>query len=387
MTLIPQAPLPGQWTFWADLIIGAVPLGPVDVSSFSYTSKLSGYGTGSVTVMLPSGMDPARLLRLWSWRLWASYDGVPVWCGVPTGITDTGAVSVELTLTELTGYLTRRQMGVYPSKVYSQVEQTTIAADLASPLLDVGVAITTSAGGGFLRDRTYEYLEGDSRGELLTNLAGVISGPEFRAEYALTGTGPACTLRIAYPRVGSGAAGLGVSVPGPALDYQAAWDADQLRTRTYAVGDLPDGAAEGTPQPVSVVDRPQADLPRLDAVDDWTGTILTTSLAENANTSATQQAAPALTLTATPAVDFPSLATYAVGDDVTVTATDPLLPGGLYVPGRLTQLDVDAAAGTAAWTMVSTTPPPKARATLAGRLDRLDKMTRGIFHSGPLTGP
>lgn len=382
---IPPAPVPGRWTFWADLIIGATPLGPVAVDAFRCSSVLSGFGTASATVSLPCGIDEIRLRKLWSWRLWALYDGRPYWCGVPTGIADDGSTEIQLTLTELPGYLLKRVYDVSPNHVYTQVEQTVIAADLAAPVTAVGVLLVTSAGAGFLRDRTYQYLEGDSRGALLANLSQVLSGPEFRAEYGLTaGALPQCTLRIAYPRVGT-ATGLAVSVAGDALDYSAAWDADQLRTMTFAVGDVADDAAPGTAAPVSVVSAPQTDLPRLDAVDDWAGTILSSTLKERSATAAQQQAAPALTLAVAPSEAFPALGLYAVGDDVTVRATTPLMPGGLTVTGRLTQLDVDAAAGTAAWTVSTPMPPPVARETLLHRLDRIDTKLRAVFHGGPLT--
>ena len=381
----PLVRLPGQWTFWADAIVGGARLGVVDVAKFNCTSKLSDFGTGSVSILLPCGLDPARLLRLWSWRLWAHYDGVPVWCGVPTGITDTGASAVDLTLTELPGYLVKRWFDVAPSKVYTQVEQTTIAAELAAPLADVGVTIAASAGAGFKRDRTYEYLSAH-RGDLLTQLAQVISGPEFRSEYAIGGNGlPGCTLAIAYPRVGSGTAGLGATVPGNAVTYSAAWDADAYRTHTFAVGDLADNAAANAPKPVKVVDNPQSDTPRLDAVDDWPGVILTSTLTEKANTAALQHGTPALVLTVTPSEANPPLTGYRVGDDVTVNVTTELLPGGLTVTGRLIQIDVDAVAGTAAWTVATSLPAPRAREALTSALARLTKTTAGIFHGGPLT--
>jgi hypothetical protein len=382
----PLVPVPGAWTFWADLVVGAKPLGPVDVSAFTCTSVLTGFGSGSATVSLPCGIDETRLRKLWTWRLWALYGGLPYWCGVPTGIADDGSTQVQLTLTELPGYLLKRQYDVFPNHVYTQVEQTAIAADLAAPVTDVGVLLATSAGSGFLRDRTYQYLEGDNRGAMLTALCGVISGPEFRAEYAMTAGGlPQCTLRIAYPRVGSASAGLAVSAAGDALGYSAAWDADQLRTRTFAVGDVADTAAPGSAAPVSVTDAPQADLPRLDAVDDWAGTIVNTTLQQRSATASQQQAAPALTLAVTPSEAFPPLGQYGVGDDVTVRATTPLTPGGLTVAGRLTQLSVDAAAGTAAWTVNVPSPPPRARETLLGRLDRIDAKVRAVFHGGPMT--
>lgn len=382
----PVVPLPGRWTFWADAITDGAPLGPVDVSGFGYTSRLSAFGNGSASFGLPCGLDSARLLRLWSWRLWAFYNGVPVWCGVPSGVSDEDASArVSLTFTELPGYLTKRQFDEWPSATWNGVEQTEIARRLAAPVADVGVRIVTSPGPGVPRDRVYQYLESDSRGQLLANLAGVIDGPEFRAEYAMTPAGrPECVLRIAYPRVGSGQAGLGVTVPGGALGYRAQWDADLLRTFTFAVGDLPQDAPQDTPRPVATVNRPQPDLPRLDAADDWPGTFLASTLAERARTMATAHAAPALSLTASPPASYPPLSAYAVGDDVTVSATTPLLPGGLTVAGRLTQLDVSAGSGVATWTVVTALPAPQARESLTGRLGRLDTSLRQVFHSGPM---
>jgi hypothetical protein len=134
-----------------------------------------------------------------------------------------------------------------------------------------------------------------------------------------------------------------------------------------------------------VVDAPQVDRPRLDVVDDWTGTVLTTTLKERSATSSQQQAAPALTLAVTPSEAFPVLGSYGVGDDVTVRASTPLTPGGLTIAGRLTALAVDAAAGTAAWTVNVPSPPPRARETLIGRLDRIDAKVRGVFRTRPLT--
>jgi hypothetical protein len=379
-------PLPGSWSFWADTVVGAVPLGPVTATAFTASRVLSDFGKGSITVpamMLSVPND--RLLNLWSWRLWAYFNGALIWAGVPTGIADTAGTTVTLTLLELTGYLTRRQYDVAGGHTYTQVEQTLIAADIARPLLDIGVGISVSAGPGFLRDRQYAYLEASSRGELLTNLSQVISGPEFRTEYSVTpGTGaPHAAVRIAYPRVGS-ATGLGLVVPGTGTDYSGQWDSDMLRTRTFAVGSLPDDEADpNAQQPVAVVDRPQADLPRLDAVDQWPDTILQSTLLERANTAAVQYPSAVADLTGSVTVAMPPLGSYGPGDDVAVQITDPLLPGGLFTSGRLTEMDIDAAAGTVALTCSLTLPPAKPRDTLTARLTAQDRLISGTFHRNP----
>jgi hypothetical protein len=377
------APLPGQWTFWADTLVGGLALGPVQASAFRAGRKLSGFGNGTISLIMPSGIPPERVLALWTYRIWAYFEGLPWWCGVPTGITDTGSAAVGLTLTELPGYLAHRQWDVFPSQRFTQVEQTQIARTLAQPVEDVGVVIVTDPGPGFLRDREYEGLEGGEEGRagLLHNLSNVISGPEYATVYTASPGGlPVCTLRIAYPRVG-GPTGLGVTVPGSAVGYQASWDSDNLRTRTYAVGDLPEDAPETARRPVAVEDRPQLERPRLDRADDYPGVILQTTLVERANTAAGQYAEPVLDLSASAVVTAPPLHGYAPGDDVTVSIVSPLLPGGLDVPGRLIEVEVDAATAVASWTVAVTIPPPRARATLNDRIDRLDRVASGAFRT------
>jgi hypothetical protein len=374
------APLPDQWTFWASTVVGNQNLGLLRPHGFSCSSRLSAFGSGQVTLpMEPGTLDGARLTNLWSYKIWAYYGARPYWCGVPSGIADDGSNYVSLTLTELSGYLNRRALDVAAGLRFDQVEQTEIARQLAAPVADVGVVLAVSAGPGFPRDRSYEYLEGESRGGLLANLSQVISGPEFRTEYDRDPAGaPRCTLRIAYPRVG-GNSYLVLSVPGTATGYSAAWDADSLRTRTFAVGDLPEDAPEGAVRPVVVVDRPQPDLPRLDAVDSWEQTYLISTLTERANTNATIYAEPSLDLAATATLASPDPGTYRVGDDVTIRLVTPLLEDGLDVPGRLTQVDVSAGEGTVTWTVAVTVPAPRARPPLTARLTSVNQRVNAVF--------
>lgn len=374
------APLPGDWSFWCDTITGQVPLGPVQPRSFYYTRRLSGWGDGNVTLPVASAaLEPARLLRLWSWRLWAFFRAQPAWCGVPSGISDEGRGSVTLTLTELPAYLKKRQFDVPGITRFDQAEQTAIAAFIAAPAVDVGVQLETDPGSGVARDRSYEYLEGENRAALLVNLSSVIGGPEFRSQYRWTAEHrPQCVLRIAYPRVGSDT-GLGSVVPGTAVSYRATWDSDSLRTRTFAIGDVPESAPEGTPKPVAVEDRPQPDLPRLDEADDWPQTYLDSTLRERAATAAHQYADPVLELSVTETEMLEDPTAYNVGDDVRVHIVSPLMPGGLDLSGRLTEIGFNAAEARADWTIAITLPPPQPRATLTRRLDSLDAVLAGIF--------
>ena len=376
-----QPPLPGNWTFHVDQLVGGVPLGPVQPTGFSCTWRHSGFGNGEITLPVSNGVIPEdRITRLWSWRVWALWQGTPVWCGVPTGVQDEGSESVTVTLTELTGYLEKRQLE--QAWNVTQMEQTQIAAVLAQPVEDVGVSIVTDPGGGYLRDRTFEALEGQNRGELLTNLSQVIDGPQFRSEYGMTSAGlPYCRLMIGYPEVGSDT-GLGITVPGHVTAYSAQWDADAMRTRTFAVGDLPDDAAEDAQKPVVTEDRPQPDLPRLDAVDDWPGTVLVSTLTERAQQQATANALPALQLTGTTRETFPPLSTYDVGDIVTINVTSPLMPGGLTDKGRLTEMTASAGSSSVAWTVQTSVPPPTVRPTLTRRLSRIEYLQAAVLRRG-----
>jgi hypothetical protein len=337
---------------------------------------LSGFGSGEATIVAgEDGMDRSVLLSLWGWRFWALYAGVPVWAGFPVGVADDGGTVVKVALTELPGYLTRKQYAT--NHTYSQVEQTSIANDLASPLSNVGVAVTPVAGSGVLRDRIYTYLQAD-RGQLLTELSQVTNGPEFRAEYSL-GSVPACALKIAYPRVGSSTSELALVVPGGGVSFTATWAADQMRTRTFAVGNTAPNAPTTATKPVVVVNQPQAGVPELDTADDWSGVSSTTQLTEHANANAATYAHPSLALEATMPVVDPPLGSYAIGDDVAVALADPLLPQGLASIGRLGSMSLDAAAGTVTWEVVVTFPPPS-KLTLSRRLGKLTAQTAGLLH-------
>jgi hypothetical protein len=396
-------PLPGRWTFWAETMVPPYRrLGMVDVSSFYCVRRLSAFGHGNVTVNLPCGLDASTMLNLWGWRIWSFYDGSPFWCGVPTGLADeNGSEHVQFTLVELPGYLTRRQWdrqdanapwnrppGILggPGGTFSQVEQMTIARQIAEPVQDVGVEIITEPGSGVNRDRRYEYLEGGSRGQLLINLCGVLQGPEFRTDYRMAAQDrPVCSLRLAYPRVGSDTAGLGVSVPGAVLSYRAQFDSDQLRTHTFAVGDLRDDAEEGTPRPVVLAVGGNPSLPRLDAVDDWPGTTEVRTLTERALTSGTIYSVPSQQITGSPPESFPVLTSYGPGDTVTVRAVTPLIPGGVDFAARLEQVEVNAATGIATWTLGLLQPPQATRETVAGMMVRTDRTTAALFHSGAMS--
>jgi hypothetical protein len=389
---VPAAELPGEWTFWAESMLPPYrQLGMVDVSSFYCVKRVSAFGHGNFTVNLPCGLDSQTLINLWSWRLWAFYSGEPYFCGVPTGLQDqNGSAHVQFTMIELPGYLTRRvwdrqDSNAHPPQggYFLNDEQTYIAKQLAEPVEDVGVVIDAHPGPGKIRTRKYEFLEGGSRGQLLINLANVIDGPEFRTEYRMQANGrPQCVLHIRYPRVGSDS-GLGVAVPGAIVNYRFLMDSDQLRTHTFAVGDLPGDAPEGAQRPVAITyiaNHPS--LPRLDSVDDWPGTILDSTLWERSNTATIINSIPAQEVTGSPPESHPSILTYGPGDTVTVRAVTPLIPEGVEFSARLLQVEVNAATGIANWSAALTSPPQATRTGVNTAITALSRQASQAFHQG-----
>lgn len=387
------AALPGQWQFWADRAVAPYgAFGRVEVTGFSASSELSGFGQGQAVIPVDgNALGRTDLLAFYTWRLWAYYQGVPVWAGLGTGLQDDGGSAVQVSLTELPGYLLRKQFVSNATYTPAQ-DQTVAAADLAARLDNIGVARQIDAGPGHGRSLVYNYLDGQSRGDLLVALAQLSQGPQFRAEYAVNASGlPTCTLHIAYPRVGNAgtASGLALVVPGGASTFTATWDSAAMRTRTFAVGDLPDGAATGTKRPVVTDIRPQAGVPVLDAADDWSGISDTAQLTDLAATAATIYATPSLALSAVMPISSPPLGTYAVGDDVALALSDPLIPEGYVATAQLTKIDIDASAGTATWGLGVTTPAQRPPRSLLARLRAAEARLAAMAHNNmppPPTG-
>jgi len=386
--------LPGEWTFWADqsnaqsnttpggsVTLNHAPIGPIKLASFTCSWELNNWGNGEAVIPLEGcPMTRADLVRFYGWRLWAFFNNQPVWMGLPTALDDEGGPAVTVTFVEGIGYIDRKQHAL--NRTYTQQEQTYIAAELAARLDNVGIRRVTQPGPGFLRDRTYQYLEGSSRGDLLTNLTQVIQGPEFRSEYAIDATGRLDpSIRIAYPRVGRDS-GLGIKVPGGAVSYHLKWDSEQFRTRTFAVGELPETAAATDRRPVVLVTQTQWDrgIPNIDSVDDWPGVILRSTLTERANANAQTYNYPTLEVSATMPVSLPPLGSYGVGDDVLLQIADPLTPEGYSTTGRLTGMAADAAAGTVDWTVQLAQPPSRLDNTLTGTLARAASFQANNFH-------
>lgn len=380
---------PGEWTFYGYRTAGAPagvippapePLGPVQVAGFNATWELSGWGNGEAIIPIEgNAVSRDDLVNgMYQWVLWASYAGEPVWAGLPTDLDDDGGAAVSVAFCDLPSYLHKCMYAT--SHRYNQVEQVTIARDLAARLSWISVPIVTDPGPGFLRDRSYEFLE-NTRADLLQNLSQVISGPAFRPECYTRAADlrPECRLKIGYPGVGQ-PTGLGLAVPGGAATFRVHWTAERMRTRTFAAGELPEDAPDGARRPVQMVDRPQPRVPgSLDEVDDYPGVILLSTLADRANANATLYAGPSMALDAVQPLHDPPIGTYGVGDPVNVALADTLIPDPLITRGTLTHLAVNAADGTAQWTISVSDPAPRPTTGLTARLRAVEAQTTGQF--------
>ena len=224
-------------------------LGMVDVGSFYCVRRLSRFGHGNVTVNLPCGLDSDILINLWSWRLWAYYAGEPYFCGVPTGLQDEdGSAHVQFTLIELPGYLTRRQQDEHPFLRVPAVRSRPPSPAARGARAGRGRGDHHRAGAGQCpRPQVRVSWRAGRRGQLLINLCRGAPGAGVPHRVPDEPGGPASvrSLRIAYPRVGSERPGSACRCPARSCPTAAQLDSDQLRTRTFAVGDLAERRARG----------------------------------------------------------------------------------------------------------------------------------------------
>lgn len=151
--------------------------------------------------------------------------GIPIWGGMVTKRTPNQSDLLPLTLATLEAYFDRRFVG---DVVYAGVGQNAIVADLIArfvadgvkPGLPIRVQYTNA---GTLRDRTYNDIDDKTVYSVLTELAGVIGGPEWTVGWEWR-TNPERITPVLYvgDRIGvSPSAGLSPNatfeIPGPVI--------------------------------------------------------------------------------------------------------------------------------------------------------------------------
>jgi hypothetical protein len=128
---------------------------------------------------------------------------------------------------------------------------------------------------------------------------------------------------------------------------------------------------------------PQYGVPNLDYVDDYPGVILRATLRERALAQSAIYRDPSLELTASVPLHLPAITSYGVGDDVAINITDELMPDGMKLTGTLNEVSINAAEGTADWTITVPQPPPRlGRDYVSGRLNAVDSQLSRIWRAG-----
>lgn len=144
---------------------------------------------------------------------------IPLWGGLVTRrerTGDSGAPVAKLSLSTVEGYFDRRYVG---NHTYAAQQQTAIVASLvlahAGDALGLPFQYQTAAS-AILRDRTYSDLDDMTLYTALTNLMGVINGPEWTVSWMQL------TSPVRYVPVLQTADRIGVSPPvgfGPAAEF------------------------------------------------------------------------------------------------------------------------------------------------------------------------
>lgn len=274
---------------------------------------------------------------------------IPVWGGIITRRVRSGGDTVELSLSTVEAYLDRRFV---PDVRYDQVEQCQLAADLVSRAVLDGTTplVVAYVPGSTRRDRVYTHASDKTVLSALSELSGVIGGPEFTVTWRRVdgGDDPAGyvpVLQIA-DRIGvSAPVGLSPAVtfemPGSLHDVELVedWSAGSGATRVLAVSSPADqDTARPESAPAVAVDHdrpttehrwsPSSSITRVDTLTEHAAAAL----------EVLRDGAQALALTAT-AEQYPRLGQdWALGDDIGYqigarhpdgTDSVPAFPGGL----------------------------------------------------------
>jgi hypothetical protein len=266
---------------------------------------------------------------------------VPVWGGMITRTPLDAGSEIEISLASFEAYFDRRYVG---DLAYSQVGQNAIVNDLVNKFakagngVNPGVPIRVEVVGGdtILRDRTYLDADNKSLYAVLTELSGVINGPEWTVYWESSPDQSKITpvLRVG-DRIGNAVSpGLGPNavfyIPGNSSafsqdnDYSAAEGANDVMAYSTANGDeAPQSVHVQTSDPGRVVFEYR-----------WTPSTSITdtdTLAEHAQKRAAQMidGSNAIALSAPTSV-APRLGTdWNVGDDIGYEIRVPSFPGGL----------------------------------------------------------
>ncbi|QOX82051.1 hypothetical protein H8R18_01350 [Nanchangia anserum] len=263
----------------------------------------------------------------------ASDDGRIWWAGIPTARTfNAASEKVEISASSLEAYLGRRYV---PARRFDRTDQADIAAWLVSSTLDAGIPIEIDAPAtGVLRDREYTTDEAGTVLQRLTDLSGVIDGPEWWIETAWATPGERSRIKhvfhVGYPRIGVAATRPQAvfEIPGGLLDLklEERWGESEAATLVVVSGE-----GEGETKPISsdhvALKQEWAGYPRLEVRQQAQNVTEMATLEAKAEKTLARLSTGTRVLSLSQALDAsPRLGVdWDMGDDVRIIANTPAL--------------------------------------------------------------
>lgn len=166
---------------WAQSGIVIADLPGVEPTTVSTT--MNGYTTAQAALPLPD----APLAWPQATKPFAAYwvlldDEMPIWGGIVTRRVRSDGDKVTVALMDIPGYFLRRYVG---DETFSDVDQCEIVETLVDTYVGDSLPIAVSASASATtRDRTYTDASDKTIFSVITELAGVINGPEWRIGWA-----------------------------------------------------------------------------------------------------------------------------------------------------------------------------------------------------------
>ena len=159
----------------------------VDLTAGTLKQTIGRYETATVSLPIPTAPDDWQRATAPGYATLIALDGdVPVWGGLVTqrqrSADASGVYTAELSLVTAEGYLDRRYVG---DRTYTANNQEYIVAHLAATYAIPGGLLfgTDWAASGYPRDRTYRDDEDGTVYARITQLSGVVDGPEWTMQW------------------------------------------------------------------------------------------------------------------------------------------------------------------------------------------------------------
>lgn len=272
-------------------------------------------------------------------------DPIPVWGGLVLRRTRTLGDEVDLSVASIEAYLDRRYVRDRTFSATSQTQIVRLLVEEFATSFPIRVQVTAST---TTRDRTYADTSDKTLLSILTELSGVIGGPEWTVGWEHQ-TSPERYTPVLYvaDRIGSSpAAGMGPAAtfeaPGPVTEAQLVEDygagkgaTDVMAVSTGSVDERP----QSPHQTASTTERPPVEY----RFTPSTSITQVSTLTAHAQAALAQMVDGAQALTLSAVVDdAPRLgAEWFIGDDIGYAITAPAFPDGLSGSARCIGWSID----------------------------------------------